>query len=166
MNSVERMIRNLVQRAVVRASQALDMQTISVQTQVGHDAPEIEHFEPYGFTSNPHPGAEAIVLNVGAADHAVAIVVSDRRYRITSLEPGEVCIYDDNGSYVELGSTGITVHSSGNVKVEAAGDVTVDGARILIDGATGLDTEHIVTGTSVAAGAAGLTVAVNAYAAI
>lgn len=73
-----------------------------VQIDFGDESPEdCEYAEPYGFYSSPLPGAEAIVVQVGA-DHPVALVVGDRRYRLTTLAAGEVAIADHNGSTVTL----------------------------------------------------------------
>jgi phage baseplate assembly protein V len=57
---------------------------------------ELERFQQYGFTSVPHPGAEAITLSVGGhRSHTVVINVDDRRYRLKGLKGGEVAIYTD-----------------------------------------------------------------------
>ena len=57
---------------------------------------ELERFQQYGFTSVPHPGAEAITLSVGGhRSHTVVINVDDRRYRLKGLEGGEVALYTD-----------------------------------------------------------------------
>ena len=47
------------------------------------------------------------------SSHAVAVTVSDRRYRIRSLKQGEVAIYDDLGQSVTLTRTGIVVNGAG-----------------------------------------------------
>ena len=163
-NKLERMIRAVITRGVLTATQIAKMQTISGQSQVGRDVAEVEHFEPYGFTSNPKPGAEPIFANLNGTDQTVAIVIADRRYRITSLAPGEVALYDDNGSSVELRSTGIVVNAVGNATVNASGDAIVDGARVLLGTATGLPTEKVITGTEAQATAAGLVAADHVYA--
>ncbi|OLY66106.1 baseplate assembly protein, partial [Citrobacter braakii] len=76
----------------------------------------IEHLEPYGFTSRAQAGAEAVVLFPdGDRSHAVAITVSDRRYRMKGLKTGEVALYDDQGQSVTLTRAGIVVDGGGKV---------------------------------------------------
>ena len=85
-----------------------DQKTQSIQAIVmrGEVLDGFEHFEPYGFTSHPHPGAEAIVAAVGGmAQHSVATVIGDKRHRPTGLEEGEVCLYsseDEDGDPVRV----------------------------------------------------------------
>jgi phage baseplate assembly protein V len=63
----------------------------------------IEHFQPYGFTSVPLVGAEVVVIFPGGnRSHALAIVADDRRYRLRSLQKGEVALYTDEGTSVVL----------------------------------------------------------------
>lgn len=74
------------------------------------DGAAVEHIEPFGFTSNPVPGAEAVVVAAGSdGDNEVAIVVGDRRYRVTGVESGGMCIYDASGHRIVLDSNGITI---------------------------------------------------------
>ena len=138
--ALERMVRAIMTKGKVTATQSAKMQTVSADIQTGHEAQEIEHYEPYGFTSRPKAGSEAIVANLNGTDLSVAIIIADRRYRITSLAPGEVALYDDNGSSVELRSTGIVVNAVGNATVNASGDVIIEpdavAGRVLVGGST------------------------------
>lgn len=78
---------------------------------------DVEHIEPYGFTSRPQDasgqnGPDAVVVDVGeTSDHQVVILVGDRRYRLKTLAKGEVAIYDDLGQAVVLTRTGIEVRA-------------------------------------------------------
>lgn len=85
-------------------------------------------FEPYGFTSEPHVGAEAIGLALGGdRDQTLAVVVTDRRYRPTDLKDGEVCVFDDLGRKIYLSRDGIRVEGvSSPVLVNTSASVTVD----------------------------------------
>ncbi len=100
-------------RAVVNLvpddGEARRMRTIQVTVFEGDVRDDVEHFEPYGITSRVQDapadgrGAEAIVIDLGGnSDHPVAIVVADRRYRVTGLAKGEVCIHDDQGQRITL----------------------------------------------------------------
>jgi len=89
---------------------------------------KLEHIEPYGFTSSPQVGAEAFVVSLGGTrDHSVIIVAADRRFRLRTLEAGEVALYDDQGSSIVLKRGGrIEVRAAAGVDV--VGDVRVQGS--------------------------------------
>lgn len=105
---VSRRVANLVGRGVVDAtddSAKIQLSKISLLDSEVRD--EIEHFQPYGFTSNPRDGAEAVVVFMGGRrDHGLAIQVDDRRYRIRNLESGEVAIYNDTGAKIVMRASG------------------------------------------------------------
>jgi len=112
----QRQLLSLICRAVVDSVKpGSKCQTVDVELLAGEQKGGIEHLEAYGFTSHAKPGAEALIL-FPAADrsHAVAVAVSDRRYRIRSLKPGEVAIYDDLGQSVTLTRSGIVVDGGGS----------------------------------------------------
>ena len=90
----------MIGRAVLTVVDA-DRMTQSIQVEALQDEviDEFEHMEPYGFTSHPHPGAEAIIAALGGMrEHSVAVVVGDKRYRLTGLDEGEVAIYTDENN--------------------------------------------------------------------
>lgn len=124
LDSLVRIVQGIVTRGVVRLVDAgKKMQTVQV-TSVDGATDTAEHFEPYGFTSRPKTGAEAVVLQVGGTSHPVCIVAADRRYRVTGLAEGEVCIHDDQGQSVTLKRDGIYIDGQ---KVAVTGDTTVSG---------------------------------------
>jgi phage baseplate assembly protein V len=78
----------------------------------------VEHFQPYGFTSVPLPEAEAVLIfPQGNRDHAVSVVVDDRRYRLKGLQGGEVALYTDEGDKIHI-KRGGTIEVSAATKVE------------------------------------------------
>ncbi|PTT31891.1 phage baseplate assembly protein V [Pseudomonas sp. HMWF021] len=88
---------------VLLAAAGKMMQTLQVRLTAGELKDNVEHFEPYGLTSNPLPGAEVLTMFLGGdRSHAVVVVASDRRYRIKELKPGEVAIYTDEGDRVHF----------------------------------------------------------------
>lgn len=123
MQWIERQVRALVTRAAVYIVDASGLrQTLQVQARADEVLDGVEHVEPYGLTSHPHAGADAIVLRVaGASSHPVAVVVGDRRYRLTGLASGEVALHDDQGAYVRLSPTGIRVVPAAGQLVELGG---------------------------------------------
>lgn len=94
---LSRAIGNMIARgSVALVNAASKMQTLQVRLLSGEAKDNVEHFEPYGFTAHPHPGAEALALFLGGdRSHGVVLVVADRRYRIQDLAEGEVAFYTD-----------------------------------------------------------------------
>lgn len=94
----------MVARAVVRAvNSAARRQRLQISLLDGEVAEDVEHYEPYGFTSHPHPGGGAIALFVaGARAHGLVVCAGGRDYRLQGLDEGEVALYDDQGQKVVL----------------------------------------------------------------
>lgn len=125
----------MVARGVVRlVDDGKLLQALQVSFLPGEVRDRLERFGSYGFTSAPHPGAEAVAVFVGGnRDHGLVIAVDDRRYRLRALEEGEVALYDDLGSKVHLRRGGeIEVVATTAVRLVApltnvAGDLHVEG---------------------------------------
>lgn len=111
---VWRRLRLLVSRGVLAlVDDASRMQSVQV-TLLGEQPAWAERFQDYGLSTHPLAGAEAVVVSVGGARaHLVAIAVDDRQYRIGSLKPGEVTLYDDQGQRVHLTREGIVIDGVG-----------------------------------------------------
>jgi len=93
----------LVRGTVVLGDAVKKMQTLQMRLYAGEVKDGLEHFEPYGFTSNPLAGAEGLAAFLGGdRSHGVVLVVADRRYRIQSMAPGEVAIYTDEGDKIHF----------------------------------------------------------------
>lgn len=109
-------VRLMVARAVVTlVNDAAKLQAVQVQLQADVMRDQAEHFQHYGYTSVPFPGAEGIALAVGGStDHTVVICVDDRRFRLVGLQAGEVALHDDLGHQVYLTRTGIVINGAGN----------------------------------------------------
>lgn len=110
-------VRLAIGRAVVSlVNDAAKLQAVQVQLRADEVRDNAEHFQHYGLTSVPFPGAEGIGLAVGGStDHVVVINVDDRRYRLRCLQAGEVALYDDMGHQVHLTRNGIVVRGAGQV---------------------------------------------------
>jgi len=111
---IMRRLANMMARGIVAlADSAKKMQQIQCRLLAGEVA-DLEHFEPYGWTSRPHPGAEVVTNFLdGDRSHGVVIIAADRRYRMTALEYGEVAVHDDLGQSIHLTRTGIVVKGGG-----------------------------------------------------
>lgn len=110
-----RRIGNMIARGAVSVVNAASkMQTLQVKLMADEVKDGVEHFEPYGFTSHPKAGAEAVGMFFdGDRSHGVVIVVADRRYRLTGLAAGEMAIHDDQGQKVHLTRDGIVIDGAG-----------------------------------------------------
>lgn len=114
MGAISDCIKNLAVKCVLSwLNPAKKMQAAQV-AMLADETAELPYVERYGFTSCPKAGAEGVVLFFdGDRSHGVILCLADRRYRLTSLAPGEVAIYDDVGQSVLLGKNGITVRGAG-----------------------------------------------------
>lgn len=99
-----RRINNMIARCVVAlVNPGAKLQAVQVRLTAGEVKSGMEHFEPYGFTANPHPGAEGVALFFGGdRSHGVVINIADRQYRLKGLKSGEVAIYTDEGDYIHF----------------------------------------------------------------
>jgi len=128
-------VANTVARAVIKnVDDSKKLQLLQLAILSGETRDEVEHFQNYGFTSHPKAGAEVVIVCVGGRrDHALAIAVDDRRYRIRNLGIGEVAVYDHTGTSIVLKENGDidltpssgTVNLTGSLNV--SGDVAADG---------------------------------------
>jgi phage gp45-like len=90
---------------------------------------EIEHMEPYGFSSRvKKPTGEAnnkkkaeglMVFTGGNRSHGVLIVNGDRRYRLRGLKEGELALFDDQGQQVHFTRDGIVTSAPKGKKIVA-----------------------------------------------
>ena len=111
----------MIGRAVVRVvDDSLKLQAVQVEGLSGEVLDGIERWQQYGFTSVPHPGAEAIIAALGGQrQHSVVLAVEDRRYRVMGLEQGEVCIYTDEDENDSTMVHRITLGRGRVIKLEA-----------------------------------------------
>jgi len=89
---LQRRVMLAIGRAVLRAAAGaggLQITLLAGETRAG-----VEHVQPYGLSTLPLAGAEAVVLSVGGnRDHPLAVVVDDPRHRPPGLAAGEVCLH-------------------------------------------------------------------------
>jgi phage baseplate assembly protein V len=119
--------RLLARGTVVLANSASKLQSLQMRLTAGEVNDDLEHFEPYGFTSNPLAGAEGIVTFLGGdRSHAIALVVADRRYRLQSLASGEVAIYTDEGDKIHFKRGRIIDIETATLNIRASSAVNFD----------------------------------------
>lgn len=111
----------MVGRAVLRAiNDGTSTQTVQLELLKDELYDGVERFQEYGFTSVPHAGAEAVMVSIGGTrGHGIVIAVDDKRYRIKSLENGEVAIYTDEDQ-----DGGHRIHLKRNKEIELLSDTT------------------------------------------
>lgn len=143
---LKRRVQLLVTRSVVRlVDPAAMLQQLQVEALANEVLDQVEHWEPYGYTSRPHPGAEALLLSLGGRrGHTVAVNVADRRFRLKNLKPGEVALYDDLGNVIVFERDQVRVEAVQHIDVTAPtchitattthdGNVTING-NVVVDG--------------------------------
>lgn len=98
-------IRMMVARAVITlVNDAAKVQRMNISLLDDEARNDVERYQNYGYTSNPHPGMEAVVLFLGGERaNPVIIAVGDRQYRLNGLKTGEVALYTDEGDHILLG---------------------------------------------------------------
>ncbi|ECF0258981.1 phage baseplate assembly protein V [Salmonella enterica subsp. enterica serovar Agbeni] len=98
-NKLARRLRLLVDRAVVRmVSDSFGRQNLQIQSLADATNDDVERFQNYGFSSVPPVGSEAIILSVGGRrESLVAVAVEDKTCRPQGLDPGDVCVYHQDG---------------------------------------------------------------------
>jgi phage baseplate assembly protein V len=124
-------IANSVARAVVKlADDAKKLQILQVGALADETIDGAEHHQSYGFSSVPLAGAEAVVVFPnGDRSHPLVIAVSDRRYRPTGGQAGQVTVYNHTGAKVTLTADGdIVLQPATGRSVLAGSSSAVDGA--------------------------------------
>lgn len=85
---LRRRMATLIGRCILSAVRSEEgFQTLDVVIMADENMGGVEHAEPYGFTSNPHPGAEGVVLNIaGQRASCVALNLGNRPVPPARLE--------------------------------------------------------------------------------
>ncbi|MFG0862616.1 phage baseplate assembly protein V [Pseudomonas sp. CJQ_13] len=143
-------MRNFLARGVValvdagRMLQGLQMRLTADEVKDG-----MEHFEPYGFTSNPQPGAEGLAAFInGDRSHGVVICVADRRFRLRGLQSGEVALYTDEGDFLHFKRGRVIEVQTATFRVKADTAVEFDTPLISTTGRIVSDGDQIAAGVS------------------
>ncbi|MGB0683412.1 MAG: phage baseplate assembly protein V [Magnetovibrionaceae bacterium] len=133
---LQRSVDLMIGRCIIAAvNDGAQMQTVQAKGLHDETLTNREHFQDYGFTANPHIGAEALILSLGGnRNHTVIIQVDDRRYRLKGLAQGEVALYDDKGQVVHLTRNGIVMDSPDNIIIRTDGILRLEGQGVEIHG--------------------------------
>lgn len=111
MAPLARRMRLMIGRAVVTAiNDAGRVQSAQVKLLDGEVRDGVEILHQYGLSSIPPGQREGLYFSVGGdRDHGVMICVADRQFRLRSIAPGEVVLYDDLDQKIHLTRTGIVI---------------------------------------------------------
>ena len=143
-------IANLLARGVVAlGNSASKLQSLQLRLTAGEVKDNMEHLEPYGFTASPLEGAEALAGFFGGdRSHGVVIVVSDRRFRLQGLKPGEVAIYTDEGDRIYLKRGRVIDIETVTLNVKASDSVNFDTPLISTTGRIESAGDQVAAGIS------------------
>ena len=144
-------LQDILARGTVSAADgSKKMRVVQVRLLADEVRDDLEHVEPYGYTSEPLTEAEAFVLFFdGDRSHGITFCVADRRYRLKDLKPGEVAIFDDQGQKVHLTRDGIVVSTGKKLEATVGGTLTatVGGAATLKAASVKIDSPTVeITG--------------------
>lgn len=144
---VARGLGNLLARGVLTTvPRQGKLQSLQVALLEGEAKEGVELFEPYGLTGVALPGAEGLIAFLGGhRTHGVALVQTDRRYRPGDLQPGEVALFNHEGTRVVL-------RNGGKVEVLAAAEVKVTTAKVILQADVEVIGNTAFTGTVTANG--------------
>jgi phage baseplate assembly protein V len=139
----------LARGTVVLANAGKKMQSLQIRLTAGELKDGVEHFEPYGFTSNPLAGAEVLTAFLGGdRSHAVVVVASDRRYRISEVAPGEVVIFTDEGDKIHFKRGQVIDIETQTLNIKAGTSVNFDTPLITQTGRIVSDGDQVAGGVS------------------
>lgn len=131
-----RRVRLMLGRAVVNVvNDALKAQNVQVSMLDDEESDDVERLLNYGQISVPLSGAEAIIACIGAQrDHAVALVVEDRRYRPTGLTAGDTGVYHYEGHRIRLTKDGRCIITCKTAEIHADESVAIDTPKTIVSG--------------------------------
>lgn len=138
----------LARGVVVLANSARKLQSLQLRITAGEAKDDMEHFEPYGFTSCPLEGAEALTAFIGDRSHGVVLVVSDRRFRLQALKPGEVALHTDEGDFLHFKRGRVLEVKTATFKISADTAVEFDTPVIRTTGRIESEGDQVAAGIS------------------
>ena len=125
------------------------MQSLQVTILDGETLDGAEHWQPYGFTTVPQAGAEALVLSVGGhRAHSVVVSCGDRRYRLTGMKGGEVAIYTDEQDKVHFKRGRVIDIETHTLNIKAEVGVNIETPLLSLSGRFDSEGDQVAAGVS------------------
>lgn len=116
------------------------MREVQIQLADGEVRDKVEHYEPFGFTSEMITDGNTdsvVVFTDESRGLGMVICVADRRYRPTDLKPGEVCVYDKKGRKVYFKEDGIVVEGVDDpITINTTAKVVVNAPTVQVNAST------------------------------
>lgn len=95
----------------------------------------VELLQHYGFSSNPLPGSDCVVVPLGGATgHSIIIATEHGTYRIKNLKPGEVALYTDEGDSIILKRGRVMELNTQTLDINAATVVNMNTPNLNLSG--------------------------------
>ena len=144
-SAAHRRIMNIMARGrVTKVDDSEGVQLHEVRLLKDEAKTRVERFQQYGLTSVPLVDTECVVLFPGGSrEHGIILSVEDRQNRIRGMQPGEVCLYTDEGDYIALQrgnklyimTSRLELGASGEVIITAQDKASFNGTEVLVKGA-------------------------------
>lgn len=116
------------------------VQTMQGEGLAGEQIQGNELFQHFGFTSRPPAGYQFVALPVGGqTSHAIIIATEHGDYRLKTLQPGEVALYDAFGTSVILKQGRVAEVNCARLVVNADTEVQFNTPLIKASGALVVD---------------------------
>lgn len=114
----------MIGRAVITSTaDDKDIQRVQLKALAGESMDDVEHYQNFGFTSNPPKGSEGIMVSLGGnRENAVIIALEHRAKRLKDLAAGESAVYDAFGNYLKFKANGNQEHKIKKLKIENDSD--------------------------------------------
>jgi phage baseplate assembly protein V len=121
-------VANMLRRAlIVAVNDAGDQQLLSLTAFLGEQLPNIVRVESFGLASNPPPGGEGVLFNLGGrSDRGMFFGGEHPRFRPTNLPAGGTMLYDAFGQAVSF--------VQNNVRIVGTKTITIQAPNIILMG--------------------------------
>lgn len=117
---LKRRVQMMVGRCILTAvDNSKDFQELQVEALADEVLDNVERFQNFGHVSYPPNKSQCIILSVGGnREHSVCIAVDSKDHRLAGLSVGESALYDQQGNYVWLKSSGLNEIKLKKLKVQ------------------------------------------------
>jgi len=96
----------------------------------GQTLADVPHMQNFGFHSSAPTGAKGLLLSRGGEKSAGILVVLEDDDSAPSLAEGEVAIYNNHGTVVKLQASGDVLVDGGSVNIQS-GDLEIAGTKVV-----------------------------------